>query len=269
LTVTELAQKLRHAHPSVGGLVAKMKKKGYVESHRDAEDGRKQRIALSQKALDGLPGFEQIWAAGARAMEGLFARGQGAAFMETLNALDERLAARSFAARTLDQLARDKGRDIRQAMGGDEDAIWEIFRQVIAAGDTYAIAPDAPREALSLHWLAPQMHTYVCERDGQVVGTYILKPNQGGGGGHVANAAFMVHPEARRQGLGDALCQHALDEARRLGFAAIQFNLVVSTNAAAIALWRKHGFQIIGTTPQAFQHPTQGLVDAHIMHRML
>jgi len=65
------------------------------------------------------------------------------------------------------------------------------------------------------------------------------------------------------------MAEHSLEEARRLGFRAMQFNFVVETNETAISLWRQLGFAIIGTTPGAFRHPERGLVDAHIMFRSL
>lgn len=267
LSVTEIAQKLRYAHPSVVTLVSKMKKKGYLNAHKDEEDGRKQLVTLSTKAKESLPSFETLWASGAQAMEGLLDPGDP--FLETLNQLDERLQERSFKQRTLDAMERCKEATIRRAISSDNDGIWEIFYQVIQAGDTYPIDPNTPKEALATYWLAPHMHTYVFERDGRILGTYVLKPNHGAAGSHVGHGSYMVHPDARRQGIGEALCLHSLKEAKRLGFVAIQFNLVVSTNKASIALWNKHGFRIIGTTPEGFKHPQQGLVDTHIMYRKL
>jgi ribosomal protein S18 acetylase RimI-like enzyme len=109
----------------------------------------------------------------------------------------------------------------------------------------------------------------VAESGGQVVGTYILKPNQPALGSHVANAAFMVSPAARGLGVGKRMGEHCLVEARRLGFRAMQFNFVVSTNEAAVRLWQQLGFEIIGTLPEAFRHSQRGFVDAYVMFRTL
>lgn len=114
-----------------------------------------------------------------------------------------------------------------------------------------------------------QTRAYIALRKCITCGTYYLKPNQPGSGDHVANAGFMVAPEAERSGIGTAMVGHALSEAVRLGFRAMQFNLVVSTNMRAIALWERVGFQITGTLPEAFRHPTQGFVDAYVMYRSL
>jgi L-amino acid N-acyltransferase YncA len=137
---------------------------------------------------------------------------------------------------------------IRSATEADRDAVWKIFREVVARGDTYALDPNISREDGLAYWFAPGTHTYVAEqRTIGIAGTYILRPNQSGGGSHVANAGFMVSASARGQGLGRAMAEHCLSEARRLGFRAMQFNYVISTNTAAIRLWQDLGFGIVGT----------------------
>jgi GNAT superfamily N-acetyltransferase len=121
------------------------------------------------------------------------------------------------------------------------------------------------REEALAYWFRPGTHTYVAEEDRRVVGTCILKRNQAGAGSHVANAAFMVAPDARGQGIGRAMGEHCLSEARRLGFRAMQFNFVVSTNTSAIHVWEQLGFKIVGTLPGAFRHPEKGYVDVYVM----
>lgn len=159
--------------------------------------------------------------------------------------------------------------EIRGAQKDNIDAIWAIFKAVIQTGDTYVFPPDTPRSELDQFWLAPHMRTYVAVLEGDVVGTYILKANHPGLGSHVANASYMVHPAAQSRGVGTAMCAHSLAEARRLGFRAMQFNLVVSTNEAAVHLWDKMGFAIVGTLPEAFHHQDLGYVDAYVMFRSL
>lgn len=158
---------------------------------------------------------------------------------------------------------------IRQAKTTDHDAIWSIFHEVAAPGDTYTFDPAIPRQDALAYWIRPDTHTFVAEEDGRIVGTYILKANQSGGGAHVANAAFMVANSARAQGIGRAMAEHCLDEARRLGFRAMQFNFVVSTNQSAVHLWKELGFEIVGTLPRAFRHPDKGYVDVYVMFRKL
>jgi L-amino acid N-acyltransferase YncA len=154
---------------------------------------------------------------------------------------------------------------IREASDEDADAIWDIFRAVVAPGDSYVFEPTTPREEALAYWFSPTTRTYVAESNSQVVGTYILRPNRPGLGSHIANAAFMVSPEARGLGIGYAMGQHCLAEARALGYRAMQFNFVVSTNETALRLWERLGFRIVGTLPGAFRDLNRGYVDAYVM----
>ena len=158
---------------------------------------------------------------------------------------------------------------IISATSAHSEEIWEIFGKVVQTGDTYVFDPDISREDALRYWLDPDHQVFVAVDNGHVLGTYILRKNQPGRGSHVANASYMVSPKARGKGLGSLMCQHSIEEARRLGFSAIQFNMVVSTNSAAISVWKKHGFDVVGTLPKVFRHETQGLVDAFVMHRFL
>ncbi|MCW1922972.1 GNAT family N-acetyltransferase [Luteolibacter arcticus] len=147
------------------------------------------------------------------------------------------------------------------------EAVWQIFREVIAAGDAYVFEANTTRAAFVAYWFAA--HAHVAVEDGQVLGSYIVKANQPGRGSHVANASYMVASAARGKGIGGLMCEHSLREAKALGFRAMQFNIVVATNAAAVSLWEKHGFKIAGTLPGAFRHEALGYVDAHVMFRDL
>lgn len=158
---------------------------------------------------------------------------------------------------------------IRKAQESDFDAIWQIFHQVAQQGDTYTFDPETIKEQAHSIWMSDNVTTYVACIDGQIVGTYILRPNQPGLGSHVANAGYMVKADGQGKGVGKAMCEHSLEEARRAGFLAMQFNIVVSTNESAVALWKKMGFSIVGTLPKAFRHQKLGLVDAYVMHRFL
>jgi len=159
--------------------------------------------------------------------------------------------------------------EIRAATEADRDAIWDIFHAIVAAGDTYAFEPEMSRQEALAYWFRGDTHTYVAENNGRVVGTYILRPNQAGGGSHVANAAFMVAPDTRGLQVGRRMGEHCLGGARRLGFRAMQFNFVISSNTSAILLWQKLGFNIVGTLPGAFRHPEKGYIDVYVMFRSL
>ena len=158
---------------------------------------------------------------------------------------------------------------IRPAMELDHDAVWEIFHEVVVPGDTYAFDPQISRDDALAYWFRSDTCTYVVEQDQKIVGTYILRANQAGGGAHFANAAFMVPASARGRGIGRGMAEHCLSEARRLGFRAMQFNFVVSTNTSALHLWQQLGFEIVGTLPGAFRHPDKGYVDVYVMFRSL
>ena len=159
--------------------------------------------------------------------------------------------------------------DIRPARPEDWPGLWEIFRLVVGKGDTYPYAMNTDEEEARRLWLDVPMATYAATDGDRGLGTYILKPNQPALGAHVCNAGYMVHPDARGRGLGRALCAHSLDEARKLGFTAMQYNLVVVTNAGAIRLWTEMGFETVGVLAKSFRHGEKGLVDALIMYREL
>jgi len=158
---------------------------------------------------------------------------------------------------------------IRPVTPADADALWTIFRAVVAAGDTYVFDADTSREEALAYWYGPDIASFAAVEDGRVLGMYKLVANQRGRGSHVGNASFMVGSGHHGKGVGRALGEHCIDEARRRGFRALQFNFVVSTNTAAVALWKKLGFAIVGTLPQAFRHATLGYVDAYVMVRRL
>jgi L-amino acid N-acyltransferase YncA len=158
---------------------------------------------------------------------------------------------------------------IRTATDADRDAIWKTFHATVAPGDAFVYDPNTPREEAEAYWFAKGTRTYVAEQSGNVAGSYILRANRPGLGDHVANAGFMVAPEARGLGIGRAMGEHALVEARRLGYRAMQFNFVISSNESAVRLWQQLGFQIVGTLPGAFRHTSKGFVDAYVMFRLL
>ena len=157
---------------------------------------------------------------------------------------------------------------VRPAISSDDKPIRRIIVPAIRAGETYALPADWTEAEALAHWRSPG-HTVFVADDGAVVGTYYIRPNQRGGGDHVANCAFMTAASATGRGVASAMCTHALRYAAAAGYAAMQFNFVVCTNHRAIALWQRFGFEIVGRLPGAFRHPTLGFVDALVMHRKL
>lgn len=158
---------------------------------------------------------------------------------------------------------------IRIASDADFQSIWPIFQAIVSRGDTYAFPTDITPSAAKRVWLEQPRQTFIYEEDGEVLGTYFIKTNQSGPGDHVCNCGYMVAASARGRGVATALCKHSQDIARELGYRAMQFNLVVSTNTGAVRLWQSLGFDIVGTLPGAFRHPDAGDVDAYIMYKQL
>ncbi|MBY0513774.1 MAG: GNAT family N-acetyltransferase [Gemmataceae bacterium] len=158
---------------------------------------------------------------------------------------------------------------LRAATPADWPAVWELFRHAAASGEVFAYDEHTPEDVARKLWVDPPAAAVVAEEGGRVIGTYYVRPNQPGRGGHVANAGYVVVPDARGRGLASVLCGHSLDTARRLGFRAMQFNFVVATNAPAVRVWEKHGFAVVGRLPGAFNHATLGYVDALVMFRGL
>jgi ribosomal protein S18 acetylase RimI-like enzyme len=158
---------------------------------------------------------------------------------------------------------------IRAAAETDANAIWTMLEPVIRAGDAYALPADLGREEALAYWFAPGNWVFIAELDGEIAGSYFLKANQRGGGAHVCNCGYLTAESSRGRGVARAMCEHSLELGRARGFRAMQFNFVVSTNAAAVHLWRQCGFREVGRLPGAYQHPELGYVDALVMWREL
>jgi L-amino acid N-acyltransferase YncA len=160
----------------------------------------------------------------------------------------------------------------REARDPDWPSIWDIFREVVGRGDTYAFPTDIGEDDARTAWMPDDStgrETFVAEIDGEIVATAYLKPNLPGPGSHVANAAWMVAPAHTGHGVGRGFALHVIEAAREAGFTAMVFNAVVATNRRALALWRSLGFRTVGTVPGAFLHPEHGPTDLHVMHREL
>lgn len=159
--------------------------------------------------------------------------------------------------------------EIRKAVPGDHDQIWNIIKEVISKGDTYVFEPGSSKETMLDFWCGDDRHTYVTTDNGEILGTFVIKDNQPGLGSHIANAGYMVAEKAAGKGIGKAMGEFSLAEAKRLGYIAMQFNIVVKSNTRAVELWQKLGFSIIGEIPDAFNHVQNGLTNAYIMYRKL
>ena len=153
------------------------------------------------------------------------------------------------------------------ATDSDRDAIWAILEPMIRCGETYTLPRDLSKQQALDYWFDEEKEIFVCKANGEVLGTYFLKANQQGGGGHVANCGYVTAASAQGRGIARRMCLHSLERARERGFRAMQFNFVVSTNERAVKLWSDLGFEIVGRLPLAFEHPVFGFVDALVMFR--
>ena len=159
---------------------------------------------------------------------------------------------------------------IRPYQETDWPSVWPILHTMFLAGDTYSFAPDSTEAEIHKFWIELPAATLVaCSPEGRILGTYFIKPNQPGLGSHVCNCGYVVAPEAQGQGIASAMCEHSQAEAVAMGFRAMQFNFVVSTNERAVRLWQKLGFAIVGRLPGAFRHQQLGFVDALVMFKQL
>jgi GNAT superfamily N-acetyltransferase len=160
--------------------------------------------------------------------------------------------------------------EIRPFIATDWPAVWPIVRDIVRAADTYVYDPAMTEAEARAIWIEkPPGLTVVAVEDERFLGSAKMGPNRPGPGSHVATASFMVAVEARGRGVGTALCRYALDWARGRGFAGMQFNAVADSNRGAIAIYRRLGFDVVGTVPGAFAHPTLGRVGLHVMYRAL
>lgn len=158
---------------------------------------------------------------------------------------------------------------IREATREDFEQIWPIFYEVVSTGDTYAYPQNITKNEAVALWMDMPRKTYVLEEDGSILGTYFIKTNQAGPGDHVCNCGYMVSATVRRRGFATVMCEHSQKIAVELGYQAMQFNFVVSSNEKAIRLWTKLGFVVVGTLPKAFRHSIMGYVDVFIMYKWL
>jgi len=159
---------------------------------------------------------------------------------------------------------------IRPLQPEDWPATWRIMEPVVRAGETLPFDSAMDAQGGYAVWVEAALQAFVAvAADGRVLGTYHVKPNGPALAAHVCNCGYVVAATARRQGIGSLLFSHSQDQALALGFRALQFNLVVSTNTAAVQAWQRNGMVIVGTLPGAFHHRRLGFVDAHVMYKIL
>lgn len=159
--------------------------------------------------------------------------------------------------------------EIRSTRTGDLSDLYQIFAKVNSTAGQFPWFADTSEEFFRSLWTQPENTSYVAIVEGKVAGGYFIKPQWPGRGSHIATGVYMVSPDFRRKRIGHRLGEHSQNVAKKMGYLAMQYNLVVSKNEEGLSLWKKLGFQIIGTLPNAYQHGRYGLVDAYVMHRYL
>jgi ribosomal protein S18 acetylase RimI-like enzyme len=159
---------------------------------------------------------------------------------------------------------------IREFEPADWPFVWALLEPIVRGGESYVFARDISEDEMHQLWIKLPSTTFVaCDAKGDILGTYFIKPNQPGLGAHVSNCGYATAAQAQGRGVASCMCEHSQKTALAMGFKAMQFNFVVSSNEGAVRLWKKHGFNVVGRVPQAFQHHSLGLVDVLVMHKFL
>lgn len=149
------------------------------------------------------------------------------------------------------------------------ELVWPIFEPIVREGKTYSYDPDITFEQAQAIWTAPEKQPYVALQADRAVGTFYLRPNQLGLGNHICNGGFMVAPGQCGKGIGTAMARAMVNEAKRQGYHGMQFNFIVEDNEASLRIWKRLGFETVGTVPDAFRHRDKGLMAVHILYRRL
>ena len=278
VSVTEAASVLRVSHPAVIEMARRMEAKGLVATAPDPADGRRRVLSLSEEGRARMPDFKRLWTAIAAELEDIIERTAGGDALSCLASIEQLLDEEELDARVQRRLGREEENAkprreprpvaIRPTVEVDREAVLHIAHELVRTADTYAYEPDISDDELWAYWCPPgKGDGFVAELEGAVVGMFVIRPNNPGPGSHVANASYAVRADVRGIGLGRQMGQASLGLAAELGYAAMQFNTVVSTNTNAIHLWRSLGFRIVGTVPDGFRLPDGSTVPHHVMYR--
>jgi len=149
---------------------------------------------------------------------------------------------------------------VREFSESDLDQMIGIWNEVVDAGDVFPQNTPLGRQE-GLLFFSEQTLTGVLESDGEILGLYILHPNNVGRCSHIANASYAVKKGQRGKGIGEKLILHSLDTAKNSGFRILQFNAVTATNAGAIHLYKRLGFTQLGTIPGGFLSKENKYID--------
>ncbi|MEA2026821.1 MAG: helix-turn-helix domain-containing GNAT family N-acetyltransferase [Chloroflexota bacterium] len=280
VSVTEAAAALRVSHPSIIEMARRMEAADLIGTSTDPNDGRRRVLALSQEGLRRLPEFKAIWRVIGEELDSIIEATAGSDVLAAITTIEAQLDSEELDTRVRRRM-RQEGQpsrqrpthgevDIRPASESDRGAVLHIAHELVRTADTYAYDPGISDDDLFRYWCpSGRGDGFVAQLDGEVVGMFVIRPNIPGPGSHVANASYAVRADVRGVGLGRQMGEASLRLATELGYTAMQFNTVVSTNANAVRLWRSLGFRIVGTIPAGFRLPDGQLVSHHVMYRVL
>lgn len=295
-TMGEIAERLLLDKSTVSRLISKAVKKGYVECITDEKDKRKRFLEITEKGKQTLNAFEPIAFNQtkealltlthdeiATVHKGIALYAQGLKCSRTQNKTDTEhliMPQRDFNLEAENSKQTENLPEIYNRLSQmgytldlfnqkDEEALYEIFREVVDSGSQFPYEGNSIEE-FHRQFFTPQAHVYVCHSlDGKVIGGFYLKANFSDRSSHIANAAYMIRKTYRGKGLGSLLIKASLHLAKDLGFQAMQFNRVLSQNTLAVKLYERLGFSIVGIIPQAVRNPFGNYQDGYVMHRKL
>lgn len=278
VAVTEAAVALRVSHPTVIEMARRMESKGLVSTAPDPADGRRRVLSLSREGRARMPEFKRLWGVISAELDDVIERTAGGDALSCLASIERLFDEEELDVRVQRRLEREEGSSrpsrelrpvsIRPTAEPDREAVLHIAHELVRTSDTYAYEPDVSDDELWAYWCPPRRGDgFVAELDGAVVGMFVIRPNNPGPGSHVANASYAVRADVRGIGVGRQMGEASLGLAADLGYSAMQFNTVVSTNANAVHLWRSLGFRIVGAVPDGFRLPDGSTVPHYVMHR--
>jgi len=290
-TMKEIAERLLIDKSTVSRLIAKAMKKGYVKCSSDEKDKRKRFLHLTELGKKTLNTFEPIafnqtkealLTLTAKEIElvhqgiALYAKGLRTSRLqnrvlvsseEQVEKSNKKISSESLLEihKQLSQL----GFTLKPFSQEDENCLYEIFRDAVDSDTPFPYECNSLQEFYR-QFFAPTSYVYVCHSSTkEVIGGFYIRSNFSGRSSHIANAAYMLKHPYRGRGIGSLLVNASLEIAKDLGFQSMQYNMVLSQNIAAIKLYQKLGFSIIGTIPQAIRNPDESYQEGYIFHRKL
>ena len=155
---------------------------------------------------------------------------------------------------------------VREFTDEDIAAANAIWNKVVYEGVAFP-QEETLNEKTGMEFFKSQSFTGIAydEATGEIVGLYILHPNNVGRCGHICNASYAVRYDLRGKHIGEALVTHCMEQAKSLGYGVLQFNAVVASNKAALSLYKKLGFKTLGTVPGGFLN-IDGVYEDIILH---